>query len=145
MKLLIAIALIVIVAFGVNLCSIMTPINITVNGTAMALRGDKTVQTAADECGLPLNPGDLISLTGTVLQKKQGEKYSAYVNGEKVTDYNYRLKEGDSVVLKDGEDTIEPYDAVQQAIPHGASLLGVGAVHVYTSAGEDGILETRTG
>lgn len=141
----IVVALLAIVAFGVHLCSIVSPINITVNGTALALRGDKTVQTAASECGLPLNPGDLISLTGTVLKKKEGEPFSAVVNGEKVTDYSMKLKEGDKVELKDGEDIIEPYDAVQEIIPHSASILGVGSIHVFTSAGSDGIRETRTG
>ena len=144
-KIIIIVALLAFIALGVKLCTMITPITVTVNGTEMSLRGAKTVQTAADECGLPLNPGDLISLKGTVLKKKEGEKYSAYVNGEKVTDYNMPLKNGDSIVLKDGEDIVEEYDAVQQAIPHGASMLGVGAVHVYTSAGADGILETRTG
>ena len=144
-KILIGVAAIVLIVFGVNIWSIASPITITINGTETSIRGAKTVQTAKDESGLPLNPGDLISLKGNILKKQAGEAFSATVNGEKVTDYNMKLKNGDKVVLKDGEDTVEPYDATQETIPHASEKVGVGSIHVFTNEGSDGIRETRTG
>ena len=128
-----------------NLVSSIMPINVTINGTEHSLRGAKTLQTAAKESGLPLNPGDLISLQGNVLKRNEGEQFSAVVNGEKVTDLDTRLHDGDKVDLSDGEDIVEPYEAVQQVIPRSARIAGVGALHVVDSQGTDGTLEIRTG
>ncbi len=140
----IAIVLVVAVVLVVRLCSAILPINVTVNGTAYELRGAKTVETAIKASGLPINPGDLISLNGNVLEKSAGEPFLADVNGTETADPAFGLHDGDVVNVTDGNDIVEDYDAVQTGIPYGATITGVGAVHKFT-AGEEGVLETRTG
>lgn len=136
--------LVIAVALGVRLCATITPINVTVNGSEFSIRGDKTVDVAIKESGLPINAGDLISLTGQVLEKHGGYPFAATVNGEPTTDGSYKLRDGDVLTVSDGEDQLEPYDAVEEAIPFTAEIRGSGAVHTFTE-GSDGVLEKRTG
>lgn len=143
-KIAIAAVLVVAVVLIVRLCSAALPINVTVNGTAYELRGAKTVETAIKTSGLPINPGDLISLNGNVLEKSAGEPFLADVNGTETADPAFRLRDGDMVNVTDGNDIVEEYEAVQSGIPYGATIAGMGAVHKFT-AGEEGTLETRTG
>lgn len=144
-KIILAIVLLVVIVFGARMCMSMIPITVTINGGEYTIHGAKTVQTAAQECGLPLNPGDLISLQGNVLERFQGEPYSVTVNGEKVTDYSMRLSNGDVIQLGDGDDIVEEYEATQQPIPRYAEILGYGSLHIISDPGSDGILETRVG
>lgn len=134
----------VVVVLAVQLCSAIVPINVTVNGTSYELRGAKTVQQAIKESGLPINPGDFISITGNVLEKSAGHPFNADVNGEVTHDGNFRLNDGDSVTLTDGDDIVEDYTSEDSPIPFGSSIIGWGAVHEF-KAGTEGTLETRTG
>ena len=68
LRIVLLVALLVAVIFGVRFCSTAATINVTVNGSACTLHGAKTMQTAIKESGLPINPGDLISLTGKLLK-----------------------------------------------------------------------------
>ncbi|MBQ6390785.1 MAG: polysaccharide deacetylase family protein [Eggerthellaceae bacterium] len=140
---LIAIALAVIV-FAAQLCSSATPIRVTVNGSFYDLRGAKTLEVALKESGLPINPGDLISLNGAVLKRGDGDPFSATVNGEETADPDFKLRNGDTITFVDGKDVVEPYDYVESPVPCGASIVGLGAIHTFT-AGTDGVKELRTG
>ena len=140
---LIAIALAVIV-FAAQLCSSATPIRVTVNGSSYDLRGAKTLEVALKESGLPINPGDLISLKGAVLKRGGGDPFSATVNGEETADPEYKLRNGDAITFVDGKDVLEPYDYVESPVPFGASIVGLGAIHTFTP-GTDGVVELRTG
>lgn len=143
-KIVVAVILVVAVVLVVRLCSAVLPINVTVNGTPYELHGAKTVQTAIKTSGLPINPGDLISLNGNVLEKSAGEPFLASVNGIETADPNYGLHDGDVVNITDGNDIVEDYEAEETPIPFGSSIVGVGAVHHF-EAGTEGTLETRTG
>ena len=136
--------LLVIVVFAAQLCSSATPINVTVNGTQYALRGDKTLAVALKESGLPINPGDFISLGGNVIERSAGDPFFAVVNEEETADPDFKLRDGDVITLTDGKDVVEPYDAVESPVPFGASIVGLGAIHTFTP-GSDGVMETRTG
>ena len=136
--------LLVAVVFLAQLCSTASPINVTVNGTSYTLRGEKTLQVAIKESGLPVNPGDLISLNGVILERSAGYPFYATVNDEEVDDADYKLRNGDVIMLTDGKDRVEPYDAVESAVPYGVSTLGTGPIRTFTP-GEDGVMETRTG
>ena len=138
------VVLLVVVVLAVRLCSSLTPINVTVNGSSYELRGAKTMQTALKESGLPINPGDLISLNGNILEKSAGDPFSATVNGQKTADPNFGLRDGDVVNVSDGEDIVEEYDAIEESIPFAATISGAGAVHKF-EAGTEGTLEIRTG
>ena len=141
----VAIVLLLAVVLGVKLCSAMTPINVTVNGTQYELRGAKNMEAAIKASGLPINPGDLISLNGNVLEKSKGDPFFATINENVETaDPNFGLHDGDVLTLTDGKDIVEEYDAVESSIPFGASIVGVGAIHKF-EGGTEGTLETRTG
>lgn len=139
----IAVAL-VFVVFAAQLCSSATPIRVTVNGSQYELRGEKTMQVALKESGLPINPGDLISLEGNVLKRSEGDPFYATVNDEETVDPNYKLRDGDVITIVDGNDKLEPYDAVEGPVPYSASIVGTGPIHTFTP-GTDGVIETRTG
>ena len=143
-KIALLVVLIVIVVLAVRLCTSVMPINVTVNGTSYELRGAKTVQTAIKTSGLPINPGDLISLHGAVLEKSAGNPFYAKVNGEETVDPDYALHDGDVLDITDGKDIVEDYDVVESAVPYGTSIVGVGAVHKFEE-GVEGLMETHTG
>lgn len=143
-KIAVAAVLVIAVVLMVQLCSAIMPITVTINGSSYELRGAKTMQTALKTSGLPINPGDFISLNGNILEKSAGEPFSAMVNDTQTADPNYRLRDGDVINVTDGEDIVEEYDAVQEGIPYSASIAGVGAVHKF-EPGEEGVLEVRTG
>jgi len=145
MKIAVIAGLVIAAIIVLRLVSSLMPITVNINGTDYQLRGEKTLQTAAKESGLPLNPGDLISLQGTVLSRNEGKQFTAVVNGEKAEDLNMRLHDGDKVNLSDGEDVVEPYEVVEETIPRTARVLGVGALHVINNLGSDGVKEIRTG
>ncbi len=136
-------AVVVVVVFG-RFCSAAATIHVTVNGTPLTLHGAKTMETAVRECGLPINPGDLISLEGNVLKRSEGYPFYATVNGEETADPDFALQEGDVVEVTDGKDKVEDYDAVEDVHPHGATITGMGSLCLITP-GADGIVEHRTG
>ena len=140
----VAVVLVVAVVLGMQLCSAITPINITVNGTQYELRGAKNVQNAIKASGLPINPGDFISLNGNVLEKSKGDPFNATVNGEETADPNYGLHDGDVLNVTDGKDIVEEYDSEEASTPFGAIITGVGAVHKFAT-GVEGVKEIRTG
>lgn len=125
-------------------CSQAATIDVTVNGTPLTIHGAKTMQTAIRESGLPINPGDLISLRGTVLKKSEGYPFAATVNGEETTDPNHMLYNGDVITIEDGKDRVEDYDSEDEVRPRGATIGGSGAICMFES-GADGITEVRTG
>lgn len=139
-----AIAAIAIVVVVLRIFSSAMSIDITVNGNAYTIHGAKTLQTAIKESGLPVNPGDLISIRGLVIKKSAGNPFTATVNGEAVTDPNYALHNNDEVTIADGKDVVEDYDSTEEYIPHSAFIDGAGAIHLFT-AGSDGVREIRTG
>ena len=140
----VAVVLIALVVVVANLCSTAASINVSVNGTTYSLRGAKTMQVALKECGLPINPGDYISLQGNILQRSAGHPFCAIVNGEETADPDYQLHDGDQITLTDGKDIVEDYDATQQSVPFEASIVGSGPIHTFRD-GAEGVLEIRTG
>lgn len=143
-KIAIVVVLLIAVVLIVRLCSAAVPINVTVNGTSYELRGAKTMQTAIKASGLPINPGDYISLKGNIIEKSAGEPFLATVNDEKTSDPDYALHDGDTITLTDGEDIVEDYDVSEESVPYASTIVGTGAVHKFEE-GTEGVLETRTG
>ena len=143
-RIVLAVALVIIVVFAARMCSTAATIDVTVNGTQYTIHGAKTMQTAIKESGLPINPGDLISLTGQLLKLDEGHPFNATVNGTPTTDPDYKLNNGDVIVVTDGDPIVEDYDAVSEPVPYGLDSRGLGAISLFTK-GENGVLETRTG
>lgn len=139
-----ALALIVAVVFVAQLCATAATIDVTVNGTTYTLHGAKTVQTAIKESGIPVNPGDYISLRGQVLERKGGHPFYATVNGVETTDPDQKLHNGDTVTLADGEDIVEDYTSTYEPIDFSAVTEGAGCLYVL-KPGVEGTMEVRTG
>ena len=133
------------VVFMVQMCSTAAPITVTVNGSQYTLRGAKTMEVAIKESGFPVNPGDSITLQGNILERSTGHPFCAIINGDVETaDPDYPLHNGDVIELTDGKDIVEDYDAVEQPVPYGGSIVGTGPIHTFTD-GANGVLEVRTG
>ena len=143
-KILFVVAAIALVVALAQLCSTASPIQVVVNGTQYTLRGAKTLEVAIKESGLPLNPGDFISLGGNILKRHEGAPFDATVNGEETSDPTYQLHDGDQITLTDGKDIVEDYDAVEEEIPFDTSIVGTGSIHSFTP-GVSGVKEIRTG
>lgn len=139
-----AVVLLALLVFALRTCSAAMTIDVTVNGLPYTLRGAKTLQTAVKESGLPINPGDLISIRGTVLERGAGDPIAATVNDRETIDLNQPLHNNDVVTITDGKDIVEEYDTEQEVSGHSARISGAGAVHQITP-GQDGITEVRTG
>lgn len=143
-KIAVAVVLVIIVVLVVRMCVSATPINVTINGTSYELRGAKTMQTAIKTSGLPINPGDFISLNGNVLEKSAGDPFYATVNNTETADPDFGLRDGDVITVTDGKDIVEEFDISESSVPYGATITGVGAVHKLEE-GTEGVLETHTG
>lgn len=139
-----AVVLVVAAGFALRLCSTAATIDVTVNGKEYTLHGAKTVQTAIKESGIPVNPGDLISLRGQVLEKHAGNPFYATVNGVETVDADLKLRNGDQITLADGHDIVEDYTSEYEPIAYEAVTRGMGPLHVF-EAGADGTMEIRTG
>ena len=137
------IALAVLVLLG-RFCSTAATIEVTVNGTPLTLHGAKTMETAIRESGLPINPGDLISLQGNVLKRSEGAPFYATVNGQETDDPSFALNNGDVIEVTDGEDRLEDYDAEASVLPHDATVVGMGSL-CHITPGADGVREHRKG
>lgn len=140
----IGVLLILGTVFALRTCSSAMTIDVTVNGIPYTLRGAKTIQTAVKESGLPINPGDLISIKGTVLERGGGHSIYAIVNGQETTNMDQQLHNNDEITISDGKDIIEDFETVQETSGHSARISGAGAVHII-NAGQDGVTEVRTG
>ena len=144
-RVIILVVAVAVIVFAFRLCSSAMGVQVMINGNQYILRGEKTVTTAAAECGIPLNPGDLISIRGNVLQRHAGEQFSATVNGEEVTDFNQRLHDGDVITLGDGKDIVEDYESYLRTTDYSAVTAGAGAIRMFTREGSYGSFEVRTG
>ena len=146
LPILVVLALVLVVGLLLlgRFCSSAATIDVTVNETPLTLHGAKTLDTAIRESGLPINPGDFISLKGTVLKRRAGSPFYATVNGEETTDGNRELHNGDVIVLSDGKDIVEDYDATEEELPYDAVVTGAGAICTF-EPGRPGVVEHRTG
>ena len=139
-----AVVLAVLLILLGRFCSSASTINVTVNNNPLALHGSKTISSAIYESGLPINPGDFISLGGTVLEDGGGHPFYATVNGQETTDGNFGLHEGDNIFISDGKDIVEDYDSTEETLPCDIAVVGVGAICTFEE-GKPCIVEHRTG
>ena len=111
----VAIAFIVLVLAGFGAWYLWNHrgVEIIVNGVRMSAGSSATVGELYDAERWPVNPGDLVSVAGTLLQEGAGESYAAVVNGEVLTpkeSTTRMLHGGETIVFRDGEDILEEYD-----------------------------------
>lgn len=140
-----ATALVAAGVFGFSAFKRMTPITVSVNGSALEIKGERTLQTVLDESGTPITPGNLVDITGEVITQGGGTPFTATINGQEATDPSTALADGDVLTLFDGVDTEEPSRTEDKTIGPNAVELGNGPIHAITAQGTQSLAVVKTG
>lgn len=131
-------AIICVAVVAIIVIAIATrPINITINGQELSLSGDKTIEASIEAANVPYNPGNLIAVDGSVIERGGGNLFSATVNGSQAQ-ANDVLNDGDSVIIADGTDIEEESYTEERDLTSNATVDGIGAVHRIDTVGENG-------
>ena len=86
---------------------------VTVNGTSGSMTVGSTISEVISEHGLEPAAGNLVSVSGTLLQEGEGYPYLLKVNGSELDGAAadaYRVADGDDISVGDGRDRTEDYD-----------------------------------
>lgn len=90
------------------------PVEINVNGSRRTVQINTTVAQIKDSEGIKDEPGNLVSVSGKVLEEGKGNPYSVQVDGQKKSfddGKSYRIQGGETITIDKGDDTMEPYDS----------------------------------
>lgn len=134
-----------VVAIGVTAFFTFAPVKVTVNGQELSVGGAKTVQTAFEESGVKVNPGNYVAVDDQVLYEGKGNEFSCKLNDQEDVDPETKLHGGDVLEFTDGGNITEDYDGVDTPIPWEARIEGVGALHKFVGKGVDGVSTAMTG
>lgn len=120
---------------------------VTINGQQQTVSGDqRTINGVLDAGLVSVSPGNYLAVDGSVMGQGQGTRATATINGQQTDDLSTRLNDGDDVSITNGTDVTEDYtESDPQPVAPGMDIVGTGAVHLYTSAGEPGEKVVRTG
>lgn len=146
-----ALAIVFVVVFGgyaiFEQIAYAGPIEATVNGEKMTLQGDeRSIEGLLDNEIVTVTPGNYIAVDNSVLREGEGDRCTALINEQQVTDLKSHINEGDSVVVSNGGNVMEEFtDSAPTVLPAGYKKEGQwGALHVFLP-GQDGEMVTRTG
>ena len=139
-------AVVAVVAIGFAAFSIISPaeFKITLNGQETTMHRGDTIETILEQKLAQPEPGDFIAVDGSVLEEGSGDKFDLLINEQDVSDASTRVYKNDVVVISDGANIMEEYDAETIEVAPERTEEGWGAIHVYVT-GESGIIERRTG
>lgn len=143
----------VLVALAVGAWLVLFPpiANVTVNGVAVSVPANATLQSLVDDGHAAPAPGDLIAVDGSVAERGGGNALSATINGDATDDPHARVVRDAVITIDDGADVTEEYEETTSRLPFSASSMQAtldayykGSVHLY-STGVDGTQAVRTG
>ncbi len=124
-------------------------VEFTLNGDVATTHFGTTLADYLDEHGTDVTPGNLVSVTGEVLQEGQGHAYTATVNGLEYLPEDadgVRIGGGEEVEVANGGDVMEDYDVEVVEAPPLLEFQGeAGAFSFISQWGEPGTQELRTG
>ena len=140
-----ATALVAVGVFGFSAFKRMMPITVSVNGSALEIKGERTLQAVLDENGTSIAPGNLVDITGEIVTQGGGTPFTATINGQEATDPSAALADGDVLTLFDGADIEEPSRTEDKTIGPNAVELGNGPIHAITAQGAQGLAVVKTG
>ena len=103
-----------------------------INGAQCQATNHSSIQSLIDKGLVKPKYGNLVDVTGEILEVGKGNRYTVSVNGADLgADIDkYRLKSGDKLIFTDGTDLMEEHDAQRTEIPfkwvrkHGAGAIG---------------------
>lgn len=125
------------------------PVLVKVNGQEMKVAKGATLEQVGKAASLSPNAGNLVSVSGRVLEQGKGHAFSARVNDADLDQGqidSYRAKAGDDIQISDGADQVEEYAATTREVqPKLLMQGGYGAVAYVSQWGRPGRVETRTG
>lgn len=121
------------------------PIAITVNGQAVELSEQRTLQGAIDAAGLTPAPGNLVDIAGEIAQEGGGTPFQATINGAACTDANAAVSEGATLTIADGSDVEEPSTVEDKTVGPNPVEHGYGPIHAVESEGASGVSTVKTG
>ncbi len=127
-----------------NFLSASAAIKVSVNDINLSIYGSKTLELAIKKSGLPINPGDLISIKGEIIKRYEGYPFYATVNGSEINDPYYVLADKDTIRIADGKDKVEDTLVEEEVVPFKCTIGGKGSICVL-EGGKDGILGHLTG
>ena len=146
----------VLIAIGVAavvfVASIVLYINrsvpITLNGEPANVRIHSTIDQVVSSQGLEPEPGDLLAVDDSVLEKGKGEPFEAELNGEALSGdakHTTQLTGGEELSISDGGDTYEEHQVQATEIQPTLTVEGTGAVQYVEQWGVPGRSEVWTG
>ena len=106
------VALLVLVAFfaGGAYLWLNRTVNVSVNGSHLEVKIGSTLADIVEAADLETTPGDLVSITGDVLEEGKGAPFSAAVGGEELDADgidSFRAKGNENISIGDGADLTE--------------------------------------
>lgn len=137
------------IAILVNLW-LSRPLSINVSNQVQEVPANASLLYVYEMYATPVEPGDLVDVTGEVIQAGAGAVFSAIVDGQ-VLDENaanaYHLQPNDVIEFKDGTNTIEPYAVsdTSQVAPQLVMDGDHGSVAYVSQWGYPGVSEHRIG
>lgn len=123
----------------------LSPISITLNGEAVSVGRNQTIDAIVQSKNITATPGRLLAVDGSVLETAGGEAYSATLDGQAAKPSTV-VGEHSDLTIGDGADVTEDYDETTEPIPSQWVDDGSkGAFHEVIGEAQDGISATRTG
>ena len=124
-------------------------VHLTVNGQFQKIQVNSSLQELYDQSGATTNPGNLITVSGNLLEEGGGYPFTAAVNGEELTRDAldaYQIQGGERIAFSDGTDRMEEYDVDYREVQPKLVFEGdAGAVSYVRQWGQVGRQEIRTG
>ena len=123
-------------------------VTVTLNGAETRVRIHSTIDQVIEAQELSLNPGDLLAVDDSVLEKDAGEPFSATLDGEKLEGdamHETQLEGGETLEIGDGDDVYEEHDSDVTEIQPTVTLTGSGPVQYVKTYGVAGRSEVWTG
>ena len=123
-------------------------VQITLNGEPASVRIHATIDQVISSQGLEPEPGDLLAVDDSVLEKGQGEPFEAELNGEALSGdakHATQVSGGEELTISDGSDTYEEHQVQATEIQPTFTVRGAGAVQYVEQWGIPGRSEVWTG
>ena len=125
------------------------PVEVFVNGSRRTYNAGTTLEQIRQKEGVETRAGNLVSVSGEVLQKGKGNAWSVEVNGEKLSFSeagSHAIGGGEKIVFGDGEDVCEEYTTKTVEVQPRLVFDGAAGSVTYVSQwGKVGKKEVRTG
>lgn len=144
-----AIAAVVVVIAIIAVAWIRRPIEVTVDGSRRTVASGTSLVDVINKENEKFIPGNLVSVSGKVLEERKGTQYTATVNGQQLSQDQVnttQLHGGEKIILSSGQDVMEPHETQTRNIAPQLEFSGKSGNVAYVSRwGRPGIIETLKG